>query len=604
MERSLTKGHFMRIILALLAAVFFSTPSWATVPNATPLKNVYSCNSATTQFPYSFPISATSDMTVYTVDSSGKVTQQVNFTVDTTNVWVVYPASGSPCATGNQLVLLPATPQTQLLSLTSRSPFVATAIGEALDKLTIIDQQLQEQINRAILSPVNQNAGSGITFPSPQANQYIGWDATGTVLVNLSGQGISPTSSPTFAGLTVTGLNGIGKYSSGILSIASADVDYTTPSGTETFTNKTFDTTGTGNVFKLAGSALLQTGVTGTGLKLMTSTGSFTTNHCLKINAAGDAVDNGSTCSGGSGMVYPASSGITVTDTSSWLTSLSEVDGDIIYGVGSAWVVQAPPTWNQNTTGTAARWTTARNLAGNSVTGAANVAFANKFIVQGTTDSGLSGPQFLGALGTGLVKNTTTTGVLSIATSGTDYAPATSGSSILYGSSGGFANVTVGTGLQFTGGTLSNTVTNANTSNVLFQYSGQVDQTGSATGEFVGSLLTPNGQTGNYRFLQSNGNAYVQIWSAKFTKISGISTVTVWTRIWQRTIGTANLKVDIGGANGSVNGTALQTTPEWKSFTIDVSGLVNGTTYDVAASLEDSASVQTAYCSNIMGFGS
>jgi hypothetical protein len=63
----------------------------------------------------------------------------------------------------------------------------------------------------------------------------------------------------------------------------------------------------------------------------------------------------------------------------------------------------------------ATKWVTARNLAGNSVDGSANVAFANKFVVQGTTDTGLSAAQFLGALGTGIVKNTTTTGVLSIA---------------------------------------------------------------------------------------------------------------------------------------------------------------------------------------------
>lgn len=114
------------------------------------------------------------------------------------------------------------------------------------------------------------------------------------------------------------------------------------------------------------------------------------------------------------------------------------------------------PTFNQNTTGSAAKWTTARTLAGNSVDGSANVTFSNKFIVQGTTDAGLSGAQFLGALGTGLVKNTTSTGVLSIATSGTDYAPATSGTSILYGNgSGGFSNVTVGSGLSFSAGTLS-----------------------------------------------------------------------------------------------------------------------------------------------------
>lgn len=73
------------------------------------------------------------------------------------------------------------------------------------------------------------------------------------------------------------------------------------------------------------------------------------------------------------------------------------------------------PTLNQNTTGSAAKWTTARNLAGNSVDGSTNVPFSNKFVVQGTTDAGLSGAQFLGALTTGIVKNTTTTGVLSIA---------------------------------------------------------------------------------------------------------------------------------------------------------------------------------------------
>jgi hypothetical protein len=107
---------------------------------------------------------------------------------------------------------------------------------------------------------------------------------------------------------------------------------------------------------------------------------------------------------------------------------------------------------------TASKWATARNLAGNSVDGSANVAFANKFIVQGTTDTGLTGAQFLGALGTGLVKNTTSTGVLSIAASGTDYAPATSGSAILYGNgSGGFSSVTIGTGVSFTTGTLSAT---------------------------------------------------------------------------------------------------------------------------------------------------
>lgn len=125
------------------------------------------------------------------------------------------------------------------------------------------------------------------------------------------------------------------------------------------------------------------------------------------------------------------------------------------------------PNFNQNTTGSAAKWTTARLLAGNSVDGSANVPFANKFIVQGTTDTGLTGAQFLGALSTGLLKNTTSTGVLTTATAGTDYqAPITLTTTGTSGAATFISNTlnipqyagttyTAGTGLTLTTGTFS-----------------------------------------------------------------------------------------------------------------------------------------------------
>jgi hypothetical protein len=76
------------------------------------------------------------------------------------------------------------------------------------------------------------------------------------------------------------------------------------------------------------------------------------------------------------------------------------------------------------------------------------VTLAGALDVTGTTtlDTSLSGLAKL------------TSGVVSAATSGTDYAPATSGTSLLYGNgSGGFSNVTIGTGVSFAGGTLSAT---------------------------------------------------------------------------------------------------------------------------------------------------
>lgn len=57
--------------------------------------------------------------------------------------------------------------------------------------------------------------------------------------------------------------------------------------------------------------------------------------------------------------------------------------------------------------------------------------------------------------GTAILKGNGSGG-FSNAVSGTDYAPATSGTSILYGNgSGGFSNVTIGSGLTFSAGTLS-----------------------------------------------------------------------------------------------------------------------------------------------------
>lgn len=70
---------------------------------------------------------------------------------------------------------------------------------------------------------------------------------------------------------------------------------------------------------------------------------------------------------------------------------------------------------------TATKWANPVALAGNNVDGSAAVPFANKFVAQGTADTGLSGAFFLGSLATGLLKVTTTTGALSRAVPGTDY---------------------------------------------------------------------------------------------------------------------------------------------------------------------------------------
>jgi hypothetical protein len=98
-----------------------------------------------------------------------------------------------------------------------------------------------------------------------------------------------------------------------------------------------------------------------------------------------------------------------------------------------------------------ADWTTFNNKGSGTVT-AVSVVSANG--LAGSSSGGATPALTLSTTVTGLLKGNGT--AISAATSGTDYAPATSGTSILYGDgSGGFSNVTIGSGLSFSTGTLS-----------------------------------------------------------------------------------------------------------------------------------------------------
>lgn len=233
--------------------------------------------------------------------------------------------------------------------------------------------------------------------------------------------------------------------------------------------------------------------------------------------------------------------------------------------------------------GTATKWQTARNLGGNSVDGSANVAFSNKFIVQGTADSGLSGPQFLGALATGIVKNTTTTGVLSIAAAGTDYQePIT---------------------LTTTGSSGAATLI-ANTLNIP-QYSGGSGPTLQTNGTPNGSQSLLNLVAGTNITLADNGTGSVTI-------TSSATAATAFSALTGSTNTTAAMVVG-SGASLAVSGTgtiAATTTNALKSAstTVDVSaataptsGQVLTATSGTAATWQTSSATQnpkTLACSN------
>ena len=132
----------------------------------------------------------------------------------------------------------------------------------------------------------------------------------------------------------------------------------------------------------------------------------------------------------------------------------SPTAGGIAYGTGPALAVSAAGTLGQVLTSGGAGAPTWATDGGGTVT-SVSVVSANG--LAGTVATATTTPAItLSTTITGLLKGNGT--AISAATSGTDYAPATSGTSILYGNgSGGFNNVTIGTGVAFTAGTLSAT---------------------------------------------------------------------------------------------------------------------------------------------------
>jgi hypothetical protein len=100
------------------------------------------------------------------------------------------PAGGSITmtaapATGTRMVITRAAPLTQSLSLPTNTIFPAASVEQELDKLTMITQELQEQLNRCIKLAITSNS-TGPTSPEPSASALIGWNAAGTNLQNYT----------------------------------------------------------------------------------------------------------------------------------------------------------------------------------------------------------------------------------------------------------------------------------------------------------------------------------------------------------------------------------------------------------------------------------
>jgi hypothetical protein len=139
-------------------------------------------------FPYRFLVDA--DITVILVVDSTAVETTQTLTTEYTLTGAGGASGGTVTmltapAVGETLVILRNPAQTQTLDLTENDSLPAESVEQAIDRLTIIAQRLQDLMDRAITLS-DGSAASSLSLPTPVAGSAIGWSADELTLVNLT----------------------------------------------------------------------------------------------------------------------------------------------------------------------------------------------------------------------------------------------------------------------------------------------------------------------------------------------------------------------------------------------------------------------------------
>jgi len=158
--------------------------------SSTTKRNSYTGNGSTTTFAYSFKIFDDDDITVI-LRTTATGTETVQTKTTHYSVTGVGSASGGNVVFGSAptsaqtVVLLRQTAQTQATDYTPNDPFPAASHEDALDKLTLMAQDQQDELDRTIkLSRTNTMTSTEFTVgATDRANKVLGFDGNGELTV-------------------------------------------------------------------------------------------------------------------------------------------------------------------------------------------------------------------------------------------------------------------------------------------------------------------------------------------------------------------------------------------------------------------------------------
>ena len=144
-------------------------------------------------FPFTFKVFAKSDLRVVLTDGGVETDlvldsdYSVSLNADQNNNpggTVTYPLSGDALPTGDTLTILGSVDYLQETDIQNLGGFLPEVIENALDRATIISQQLKERVDAALTLPVSVS-GVSTDLPVPEANALIGWNADADELQNV-----------------------------------------------------------------------------------------------------------------------------------------------------------------------------------------------------------------------------------------------------------------------------------------------------------------------------------------------------------------------------------------------------------------------------------
>ncbi len=158
--------------------------------SSTTKRNSYTGDGSTTTFAYSFKIFDDDDITVI-LRTTATGTESVQSKTTHYSVTGVGSASGGNVVFGSApssaqtVVLLRQTAQTQATDYTPNDPFPAASHEDALDKLTLMTQDQQDELDRAIkLSRTNTMTSTEFTVTAAnRANKIFAFDSSGELAV-------------------------------------------------------------------------------------------------------------------------------------------------------------------------------------------------------------------------------------------------------------------------------------------------------------------------------------------------------------------------------------------------------------------------------------